>query len=220
MSTPPLLAYLVHHIITPMTRKGMFSDDYVLFGEYMPSAQFLYEMGAVLGYTFRDRLIVFVELFTEPGHQSDCVEHIAGPAANRLAGLSDEPKDFVDLFLKPEVERLMTVMRSHGLTKYSGWSDFTKVGKQKMRIKDIFSTLQMTALEGIGLGSRYPELTERLLLHTEDVEVWRYAHTHGLDIPASPPTPKPIPERQAEAKAMIRPYVEKVRPDLLSKLGL
>ncbi len=220
MSTPPLLAYLVHQIVAPLTRKGLFSHDYVLFGEYMPCAQFLYETGAVLGYTFRDRLLVFVELFTEPGHQSDFVSYIATPAAHRLADLPGEPKDFLDLFFKPETERLMKVMRSHGLTEYSEWADFSKVAKQKMRIKDIFSQLQMTAAEGVGLGSQYPELTERLLLSTDDGETWRNARAHGLDIPASPPKPKPIPERQAQATAMIRPYVERLLPDLLTKLGL
>lgn len=220
MSTPPLLAYLVHQIITPVTRKGFFSDEHVLFGEYMPCAQFLYETGTVLGYTFRDRLILFVELFTELGHQSDFVSYIATPAANRLSGLPSEPKDFMDLFLKPEAERLMQVMRNHGLTQYAEWADFTKVAKQKMRIKDIFSQLQFTVAEGVGLGSQYPQLTERLLLHTEDADAWRDARAHGLDIPASPPRPKPISERQADAKAMIRPYVQKVRPDLLAKLGL
>jgi len=220
MNTPPLLAYLVHQIIAPLTRKGLFSDDHIFFGEYMPCAEFLYETGAVLGYTFRDRLVVFVELFTEPGHQSDFVSYIATPAAHRLAELPGEPKDFMDLFFKPEAERLMKVMCSHGLTKYSDWTDITKVAKQKMRIKDIFSGLQMTAAEGVGLGSQYPELTERLLLDADDADAWRDARTHGLDIPASPPRPRPIHERQTEAKVMIRPYVEKVRPDLLTKLGL
>jgi hypothetical protein len=220
MSAPTLLGFLANQIITPVTRKALFSDDYVFFGEYMPCAQFLYETGAILGYTFHDRLIVFVELFTEPGHQSHAVEHIATLATSRLAGRSEEPEDFVDLFFKPEAERLMTILRSHGLTNYSEWLDFPKAAKQKMPIKDIFPTLQATAWEGVGLGSRYPELTERLLLHTEDIEVWHDAHAHGLDIPASPPTPKTIRERQTEAIAMIKPYIEKARPDLLMKLGL
>lgn len=220
MSTPPLLAYLVHQIIAPVTRKGLLSKDYVLFGQYMPCAQFLYETGAVLGYTFRDRLIVFVELFTDPGHQSDFVSYIATPAADRLASLPSEPKDFMDLFFKPEAERLMKVMRCHGLTQYSEWPDFTKVAKQKMHIKDIFPQLQFTVAEGIGLGSQYPDLTLRLFSHTEDADAWRDARASGLDIPASPPKPKSIQEREAEALATIRPYVERVRPDLLTKLGL
>src|SRR6266446_817515 len=129
MSAPTLLAYIAQQIISPVTKKGLFSDEYVLFGSYMPCAQFLYETGAILGYTFRDRLLSFVELFT-------------------------------------------------------------------------------------------PELIERLFSHAENVEVWSKARAAGLDIPAAPPRPKPIRERQAEVTAMIRPYIENVRPDLLTKLGL
>ncbi len=114
----------------------------------------------------------------------------------------------------------MKVMCANGLTKCSVWSDFPDVAKQKMRRVDIFSNLQVGAWEGIGLGSRYPELTERLFACVEDFEVWRKFRAAGLDIPATPPRPKPIGEREAEVTAMIRPYIEKVRPDLLTKLGL
>ena len=220
MSAPPLTAYLANQIIAPVRKKGWFTGDYVLFGEYMPCAQFLYDTGAVLGYLFRDRLVAFVELFTEPGHQSDFANYISTLAASRLASLPTEPNDFMDLFLKPEAERIMKIMHSSGATKYSDWSDFAKVFKQKMPIEGIFKQLQFALVEGVSLGSHCPELTERLLLHTEDTKVWLDARSHGLDIPALPPSPKSIRERQAEAMAMIRPYVEKVRPDLLTKLGL
>ncbi len=221
MSAPtPLLAYLAHQIIRPVTKKGLFSDEYVLFGHYMPCAGFLYETGAILGYTFRDRLPSFVGLFTESGHEADAVAHIGDPAARRLAGLGEEPKDFTDLFWKPEAERLMKIMRDQGLTKCCGWSDFPAVAKQKMRLADIFSNLQVAAWEGIGFGSRYPELTQKLFAHAEDVEVWKEARAAGLDIPAAPPRRKAIWEREGEARAMIRPYIEKVRPDLLLNLGL
>jgi len=220
MSTTTLLAYLAHQIISPVTKKGLFSDEYVLFGSYMPCAQFLYETGAIIGYTFRDRLPLLVELFTESGHETDAVAHIGESAAKRLAELPAEPNDFMDLFFKPEAERLIKVMRARGLNKFSTWSDFPAVAKQKMRRADIFSNLQVAAWEGIGLGSRYPDLTEKLFSHAQDVEVWSRARAAGLDIPATPPRPKPIRERQAEVTAMIRPYIEKVRPDLLTKLGL
>ena len=51
----------------------------------MPCAQFLYETGAILGYTFRDRLPLLVELFTESDHEAGAVAHIGEPAAERLA---------------------------------------------------------------------------------------------------------------------------------------
>lgn len=220
MSAPTLLAHLAYQIITPVTKKGRYSDEYVLFGDYMPCAQFLYETSAILGFTFRDRLAVFVELFCEAGREANLISALAESAASRLSGLPQEPQDFFDMFFKPEVERLMKVMRDAGITKCSEWLDFPKVAKQRMRCADIFSRLQSTAPEGIGLGSSYPDLTERLLSHAEDSETWSRFRAHGLDIPASPPKQKSIPERQAEATSMIRPYVEKVRPDLLAKLGL
>jgi hypothetical protein len=134
--------------------------------------------------------------------------------------LTEEPQDFMDLFWKPEVERLMKALRDAGCTNCSEWPDFLKVAEQKLPFKSTFLQLHGAVAEGIGLGSHYPELTERLLSYTANSGNWSRAYTAGLDIPASAPKPKPIRERQMDAASMVRPYIEKARPDLLAKLGL
>src|SRR6266568_2899728 len=120
MSTPSLLGYLAHQIIAPVTREGLFSGKHVLFAEYLSHAQFLYEISAVLGYIYRDRLDTFAELFSEPGRQADLANFlITGTVvADRLATLPDEPKNFYELFFKPE---LMKKAHNFGVTQFSEW---------------------------------------------------------------------------------------------------
>jgi hypothetical protein len=62
MSTS-LVHFLASATINPLVKKALLGGEYVLFSDYMPQAAFLFEMGAVLGYTFRDRLTLLAQLF-------------------------------------------------------------------------------------------------------------------------------------------------------------
>ncbi|MBA3963224.1 MAG: hypothetical protein H0X40_15175 [Chthoniobacterales bacterium] len=222
MSTTSLLGYLAHEIIAPVTRKGLFAGRYVSFAEYLSHAQLLYELTAILGYMYRDKLEKFATLFSEPGRQADLAAFLAtgSSVADRVAGLADEPKDVYDLFFESEGTKLMKAMQKGGATQFSDWSDLPKVWRLKLPIKLYFEHLCMTALEGIQLGSQYPEMTERLFSYRRDPAEWSAAYQFGLDIGPSAPETVPLPERQSEAKALIRPYVERVHPNLLADLGL
>lgn len=220
MQPPPLLAYLAQQVRAPIIRKGMFTGEHVLFGDYMPASLFLYETSAILGYTYRERITSFVSLFCQPRQESDLIMHMTSSVTAKLAALRHEPKDFIELHLIPEATRLMRVMRDAGLTIYSDWIDFPKLAKHKMRATDIWSQLQFTAAEGVAFGYTHPELAEKLFTYEDDPQGWQDARSHGLSIPASPPKSKSIHQRQVEALALIRTYVAKARPDLLNTLGL
>ena len=223
MSTPSLLGYLAHEFIAPVKRAGLFSGEYVLFAEYLSHAQLLYETSAVLGCIYRDRLDTFAELFSEPGRQADLANFlITGTVvADRLAALPDDPKNFYELFFKPE---LMKKAHDFGLTQFSELLNLPKLSRKvfmvKIPIKAAFEHSYDTALEGIQFGSQRPDLAEKLFSYQHDTEKWHFAHEAGLEIGASPPETIPLRERQAEVRKLIRPYVEKIRPDLLTKLEL
>jgi hypothetical protein len=148
------------------------------------------------------------------------IAHMASSVDARLAALGHEPKDFMELYFIPEAKRFMQVFRDAGLTAYFEWIDFPKLAKHKMRPADIWSQLQFTAAEGVAFGYSHSELAEKLFMYEDDPQGWQDARSHGLDIPASPPKARSIHQRQAEALALIRPYVAKARPDLLETLGL
>jgi hypothetical protein len=217
-----LIPELAHWCIAPVKRKGFFSGEYVLFAEYLSHAQLLYETSAVLGYIYRDRLGTFTELFSEPGRQADVTNLLVSGryVADRLAGLPDEPENFNDLFFTPE---LMVQARNFGLTQFSELPKYPdicrKVFTLKMPGQVAFEHSTVTFLEGIQLGSQYPELTEKLFSYKHDTEKWRFAYEHGVEVGPSPPETIPLKERQVEVMTFIKPFIEKARPDLLSKLG-
>jgi hypothetical protein len=220
MNKPSILGYLSHQLITPAIKKGFFSGEYVFFGQYLTLANFLYETCSVLGYTFRDRLLIFLELMSEDGRQVDLLNWISTPAIKRLSEIPTEPKSFYELFYEPEHARLMKQYHNANPTKYSDSDDFTKVYKRKMPVNAAMTNLQFAAAEGIGFGYTYPDLTEKLLSYVHDPSEWNSAYKYGLDIGPKPPEMVPLSTLVSNARTLITPFVEKVRPDLIEKLGL
>jgi|SRR5579859_3121418 len=214
-----LLGYLSYQAITPMVKKGLFSGRYIFLFEYLSSLTVLYETCSVLGYTYRDNLPIFLQLISEEGRQDDLLKFIGKPSGERLAALKENPKNFYDLLFS-EGPELMADLRKAGIIKYSNWEDFSKVSKSKLRIEYAMSKMQMLAAEAIGFGLTYPEMTETLLSYEYDTEEWNKRFKVGLDIGSEPPKKIPLSTRQVEAKAVITPFVESVRPELLSALAL
>jgi hypothetical protein len=201
----------------------MLSGEYVLFPECLSQAQLLYETTAALGTIYLAKLETFTELFSEPGRQADIANFLvtAPVVTDRLTALPDEPNNFYEMYSKPE---FMRKAGNFGVTQFSELASSPKLLRKicilKIPVKEAFKRLFDAALEGIQLGIQYPDLVEKFFLYKYDANEWRVAHEAGLEIDPTPPKTIPLSDRQIEAKALIRPYIEQSRPDLLAKLDL
>jgi hypothetical protein len=220
MATLTLLEFLAHESIAPLTRKGWVTGEYVGLRDAMRKAQALYEAGVVLGYTFRDRFEIFVQLLGESSSLGETLSSLALAAASQLAQVPKEPRDFFDLFFKPELTRLMAVLRDAGKAGCSEWSEFSRVADKKIPRQETLTLFRDSVWKGIGFGYRYPEVTEVLFSRPPSAETWNVVREGLPDLPTTPPPPPDVAERQAEAKALLGPYLERLRPDLLVNLGL
>jgi|CZKQ01.1.fsa_nt_gi hypothetical protein len=171
----------------------------------MPRAALLYETGLVLGYTFKDCLATFAQLFCESGREAGLIAILQRQAEERLTSLGGNVSNVGELYSRPEAIRLLSVLRQAGLTQASDWSEMHMIAEQPLRVTDFFQTLQFAPAEGIGFGSRFPDITLRVL---------------SLGIPGTTLKPKSIERHQRAAFKLIRPYVRRVRPDLISTLSL
>jgi len=219
MKANSLLGYLAYQSISSMVKKGLFSKSYIFLLDYLISTYSLYEICSVLGYTYRKNFTVFLQLMSEEGRQEDLIKVMGKPAEERLAGLGHDPANFYDL-LASEKSKLMMDLHKPGIIKYSNSEDFPKVSKFKLRPDYAVFRSQILAAEAIGFGFQYPELTERLISYEFDSEEWTKWHKIGLDIGAEPPKRIPRAQLQADAKALITPFVESLRPDLVEPLAL
>jgi hypothetical protein len=205
-----LIAYIASELSLPIIRQSWLRGTYVRALELMSCAQCVFETGTVLGWTFRNKMPLFVQLFSEPGREADVLEYLRNKAADRLAASGQEPSSFWDLYGRPEVTR-----------RFGDLNGLLNSAKVKVWLKapDLWSQLAVVTSEGIGFGSTYADIAERLLEHQIDQVAWKDARSQGLDLPFLPPNYSPK-ERRSQALSLVKPYVAGKRPDLQEALGL
>jgi len=220
MERPSLLNYLAHQILSSITKEGLFSRQYVLFGEYLEQTQLLFEICCALGYTYRDRMETFAILFFEEGKEKNVTEVLLAAAAERHEKYKIEHKNFFDFYLCTEGPEMMMRFHKYKILPTANWTDFHKVYKSIVENRVAILTLPMLGAEGIAFGYKYPELTEKLFSFVYDTDKWSMMFKAGLDIGSEPPKTIPLETMQIEAKNFIKPFVDRHYPELLSSLNL
>lgn len=220
METSTLAESLAQEFLSPAVHKGWFSGEYVRLGEFMHRAQHLFETGCVLGFSYRDRLGALAELLSEAGLDRERLAALNELAAAQQAIKGEEPQSLLDVFFKPEAERLMKLLRDAGATRRSSWNEFPKVAKKRMPLAGMLLSMQIALRKGVAFGSHYPEITENLFLQTPDEASWKSFRARNHEVPSLPPEPVPVTQRRPVANSMIVGFVELHRPDLLARLGL
>ncbi len=68
----------------------------------MAASSYLYETCAVLGYTYRDKIVPFVGMFSQAGKETVLIEDFTGIVSSQLKKFGKEPENFLELYLMPE----------------------------------------------------------------------------------------------------------------------
>ncbi len=216
-----LNGYLAHQALSQIEKKGLFTGRYFWLGEYLSFATATYETSSVLGFTYRDKFSTLIELIAEDGGTNNLMNYITTPGTERISKLKTAPNNFYELFYGTEAVRFMKMLLRDNRIEIDNWLDFMQKNfKLKLPLDIAFPSLQMTVAEGIGFGYKYPDLTEKFFSFKHDESDWKKWHNSGLNIGLTPPQNLPLTTLQLNAKKLIKPFVEKVRPELLDTLGL
>lgn len=207
-------------MLSPITKKGLFSGQYVLFGEYLGQTQLLFETSCALGYTYRDRMETFAILFSEEGKEKSVTDFMSTSAIERLKKYKPEQKNFFDFFLNIEGPNIMQRFHDAKILPNGNWANFPKVYKSKVPNKLAMIILPTLSVEGIAFSYKYPDVIERLFSFGHNADEWRFAFNIGLDIGSEPPKAISLATMQVEGKNLIKPFVDKYYPELLSSLNL
>ncbi len=219
-----LNGYLAHQALSQIEKKGLFKGKYFWLGEYLSFATATYETSSVLGYTYRDKFPTLIELIAEEGETNKLMNYITTPCTERISKLKKAPNNFYELFFGTEAVHLMKMLLRDNRIEIENWLDFMQKNfKLKLSLDIAFPTLQMTVAEGIGFGYKYPDLTEKFLSYKYNEAAkseWKKWFSVGLNIGHEPPENPPLPTLQLDVKNLIKPFIEKVHPELLDTLGL
>jgi hypothetical protein len=219
MERPSLLNYLAFQILSSITKKGLLTGQYVLFGEYLEQTQLLFEITSALGYTYRDKMQTFAILFSEEGKQQSVIDYMSTSAIERYKTYKPQHKNWVDFFFGTEAVDITKRFQHAKILPNGDWFN-PQVYKSKIPHKVAMTILPTLSADGISFGYKYPELIEKFSSFVFNVDEWRSASKAGLDIGSEPPKIIPLPTMQKEAKDLIKPIVEKHYPELVQALNL
>jgi hypothetical protein len=218
-----VLVYIAQGVLAPAERRKLWGSPHVRFKRYLGCYQEAFEVGAVLGHAYRNTIFAFAKLLSEPGHEAEFISFIQQLARERLAGQS-EPKSFFDLAMNVEEKRVKGNWLESGITESQV---HVLEEHQKIPSSTALKNLIVAISTGIGLGSAFPELTERLWNdeHCFPVssERWRAAKAAGIisaNEPNEPPTGVSLTERQSGIVNQLEKFVSAVRPELLPALAV
>ena len=210
-----LIDEVARSIVAPAAKKRLFIPPHLPFVSYLGCYEVAFETGVVLGYSFRDRLATFAELFSQPGREQELVTFLQELAAQHLTEVG-EPKGFIDLALRHEESRIKAKWRESGINE-AQIDYLTK--HHRMPLEQALKNAGVAVSTGIGLGSAFPEMTERLWkvvyespMNRDEWQRWRKA---GLDVGDEVPEPLPLARRQEQLLLMVESFVSVTRPELL-----
>jgi hypothetical protein len=211
-----LIDEFARSLIAPALKKRPFSPPYVPFRRYLGCYQMAFETGAVLGHAFRNRLPMLTKLSCHPGHEEELIAAMQELARQKMAE-ADDAKSFIGLAMFAEENRIKANWRQSGTTD----KQIEYLSKRlKMTAEQAYKNLCGAVSTGIGFGSAFPELTEKLWKaayeRTFTRDEWENYRRFGVVSGDQIPEPFPLAKRQEELHSLVELFVSTSRPELLS----
>ena len=245
-----LPGFLVWILLKSLVRKTFIGQRYIPFATCLLLFQVEYETGAVLGRARRGKLDILKKMLSGPGlNLANVIKDVQEAEKKRLDDFKkehgDEPKTFGDFIYWPLWERA-TGLTLDGLFKPSGIENheiirkrLSKIIQKKLGVKipldEAQPKISTILLEGLGFGSTFPELTEKMFKNVyaykkNDEELWGISRALGFSTPedlsrrVGLSTPEGYPPTLREKEKLILGtvalYTSQYYPELLDPLDL
>lgn len=227
-----LMGFLGLGLMQKVIRKRLFGAPYLHFADYVQVSGYLYQCGAILGRAKQDKLIILAGMLAQPGREADFIGYLKDLARKRLDDYVDtygqQPTSLQLLVMTTEYKKAGVVMplgvaepaTERELKTYMAQG--TRIAKWKMPLKEIEPFMKTWGQEGIGFGSCFSDLTEKMYRDANediDIDQWSEARKHGLDLPETPSVIT-LEEQGQMVLSMAAVYAGTYFPDLVEPLGL
>jgi len=170
--TPTLAEVLMMPVIQPLIKKPLAGKQLLPLAAFLSVGGFLFEIGAVLGWAYRDSQLVLERVITLPETPGQLVRFMRLKAKERVAEWKSPDDSFYLFVYDTELAR-----RGHPIvmkaSKYVSSMEDTRgfledrrrftnwLHKQSLDLNTAWSELHFIFYEGIGYGFEFPEETQR-----------------------------------------------------------
>jgi hypothetical protein len=230
---PSLTEYLSPGALKQTIKKKLFGGRYLRLWDYFTVLSFQYESGAILGRARQDKLSILGKMLVVPGADANrFVQLLQRTAKERLdkfkKEVGKEPDTFYNFIFDREFDRVLvstfglTLNELFLLSVKTKKDMVVKVSDHKVSLDIAWPEIQTYGAGGIGFGSFFPELTERMYKNAYenvDMDKWAEARKMGVDIPQKPDIVS-LEEREEIVLQMVAAYTSEYYPELIDPLGL
>lgn len=223
-----LMAYMGMGPVQGLVKTRVFGGPYLRFADFASVSGYLYQAGAIIARAKLDKLMLLAKMITLPGHEQEMLDWARDLAEKRFDEFLDvygeEPRALPVLFLATEYRKAGILIPLAGLGQITetNTKQIRKVAAAKMPLQQVEPRIKEAMLEGLGFGTSFPELTEKMYREANeaiDEEQWSQARQHGLHI-SETPTIITLEEQEEIQLSMVAAYAQAYHPDLVDALGL
>ncbi len=168
---PPLVAILCAPAIKQVVKKSFLGKPYIRQYDLFDVLSYVYMLGAVLGRAVGDRTGVLGKMLVEPSSKPPTLmKFLQDTAKKRLEGYISEVGKYPNTFVEfVQLRELDMVLKRMGLSldgAYEAYRNGEKRARQvfdhKVKLENVEPHVRTYLLQGIGFGSTYPKLTEKM----------------------------------------------------------
>ena len=210
-----LATFLILGIIPKLTERDWLGRMYIRLGRVLTISAWLYEIGAMLGRFWRDKLPIVMKMFEVEGKRAQFTQFWSEQPKKRLQLYKGEPASFPIFVVQTDLEMFMG-KKLEDLLKVGDKKLYHEEGQQWLRLSET------SIIEGIMFGAMFPDLTHTMLVNEYekiDIASWEEARRYGVTLPEKPPHTT-VADKEREALALARDYVMEYHPELMGDLGL
>lgn len=243
-----LQGFLVWIPLKSMVRKTLIGKRYIHLATCLLSFQIECETGAVLGRAMLNKLDILKKMVSIPGlNMTNVIKDAQEAAEKRLDEFKkehgDEPVTFSDFIYWPLWETTTGLsfgelfkpehVENRERTRKRLSRTIQKKLREKVPLEEAQPAISSFLLEGIGFGSIFPKLTEKMYKNAyekTDEEFQRISRALGFSTPedlsrrVGLPNPKDraptLKEREDGVLQMVAAYTSEYYPELLDPLDL
>lgn len=224
---PTLIGFMGIPIVTKAAKTRFIGGPYMRFYNLFEVISYLYMSGAILGRARRNKFSILAKILVVPGTDvNEFIEFLQEEAKNRLEQfvneVGKEPNTFFEFILIKELEKAGINIGDSFEAYMHGDKSVIKAADEKVPLQAAEPIIKKFQLEGIGFGSAFPELTEKLYRNTfekVDRDSWVEARKYGLAI-SEEPTIISLEEQEEIVLQMVAGYASEYYPELLDTLDL
>jgi len=221
-----LMGFLGIPIVTKVAKTRLFGGPYIRFYNLFEVLSYLYMTGAILGRARRDNITELAKMFSMPGGEEEFMNWLQKQAKERLVKFRNEvgkkPDRFDEFILFREFESATGMSLTGWFGNKKETKKLLKACDEKVPLEEAEPVIKEFQLEGIGFGSSFSELTEKMYRNSYeniDMDLWSKHRAHGLAIPEKP-TIISLEEQEEIILQMVAAYASEYYPELLDPLDL